>query len=530
MEWHRLGTRWSNSVLQLIVTQFIYDPKRPYAVPLDEVGKASGFIIDLQNGLVVTNSHVVANAMSITGRIPLLGRRDLTLTLRSICREKDLALVQLGSADIKELTSHLQSPTELDMVFGDSMDIFQGQEVMTIGYPFGDHDIKLTTGIIAGWKTDEQEGYDSGPEEDAYQRCSSYIQVTAALNPGNSGGPLLDRDGRVIGVNAAGYLYAQNVGYAIPSRTLLALIDVMKKELVPVLPTLSFGWCSTTRQLTSHLCGVGSVQGIYIRRVDPDSCLSQLEPGDLVTHLCYEDPFWAVRRQRNEGTLTINDVTAPNRELICGFIDRKGQLVVYSVKEIFPTPQPQDESLASRRLTIAELVDSIPYGAKLAVQVCRQGKWYRLNSYHEPVKRQQRIPYHLPKIQPFNYGVFGGMCCVTISRNLLDKIGPDLEGRLDQTERRYGSHVVITQVFPGTNTAKADVISPGDILDRVNDTPIDSLDTLKDILATDPSKLIIKTRNGSILLLDTDATKAEDAKTLRNFDIEDKYALLPLTE
>jgi len=42
--------------------------------------------------------------------------------------------------------------------------------------------------------------------------------------------------------------------------------------------------------------------------------------------------------------------------------------------------------------------------------------------------------------------------------------------------------------------------------------------------------LIIKTRNGSILLLDTDATKAEDAKTLRNFDIEDKYALLPLTE
>jgi S1-C subfamily serine protease len=526
MEWHKLGARWNTSVLQLIVTQFIYDPKRPYAVPLDEVGKATGFIIDLKNGLVVTNAHVVANAMTITGRIPILGKRDLTLTLRSICREKDLALVQLAPSIVNELMKNLQDPSELDVVLGDSMEVYQGQEVMTIGYPLGDQDIKLTTGIVAGWRSEEQIGQDGAPEEDAKLRHSCYIQVTAALNPGNSGGPLLDREGRVIGINAAGHLYAQNVGYAIPSRTLLSVIETMKKEIIPAIPTLSFGWCSTTRQLTSQLCGSGSIQGIYIRRVDPDSCLRGLEEGDLVTHLCYEDPLWAARRGRSSPALTINDVNNSDKQLVCGFIDRKGQLIVYSVKEISPSPRPEDEPLTSRRMEIPEFVDMIPVGAKLIVQVCREGKWYRLNCYHDPVTDTDRIPYLFPKLQPFNYGIFAGMCCVEISRNLLEKLEDIF---LTPSERKYGRYVVISQIFPGTTTAKSEVFLPGTILAKVNDIPIDSLDTLRRLLEEDPSKLIIKTRNNSILFLDTDATKEEDIRTLKSFDIEDRYALLPLT-
>lgn len=524
MEWHQLGSRWSNSVLQLIVTQFLYNPKRPYAVPQDENSKASGFLIDLAQGLVVTNAHVVANAMSITGRIPKLGRKDLTLTLKSICQEKDLALVQLAPENVKEILAGLQDPKELDMVFGDSMEIYQGQEVMTIGYPFGDNDVKYTTGIIAGWKGDNQVQEDGGAEEDAKSRHSTYIQITAALNPGNSGGPLLDREGKVIGINASGYLYAQNVGYAIASRTLLAILGTMKNTVIVPLPTFDFGWCSTTRCLTKQLCGAGSVQGIYIRRVDKDSCLKGLEAGDVITHICYEDPFWAVKK--NRGILTINDHLAKERVLVCGFLDRKGQAVIYSVNEIKATPQAEDELLTSRRLDIAELVDMIPIGAKLILQICRRGKWYRLISHHNAVADINRIPLLIPKLTPFTYGIFAGMCCTEVSINLLKKFGK-LRAYLCPDERKYGRYVVITQIFPGTTTAKSDVFFEGDILDSVNGVIIDSLERLVTVLAEDPHKLIITVRNGSIMVLDTDTARQEDTKTMDNFAIEERYALLP---
>ena len=526
MEWHQLGSRWSNSVLQLIVTQFHYNPKRPYAVPQDENSKASGFVIDLANGLVVTNAHVVSNAMSITGRIPKLGRRDVTLTLRGICHEKDLALVQLSSDDIRDITKTLSDPRELDVVFGDSMDTYQGQEVMTIGYPFGDQDAKYTTGIISGWKGDDEHVQDDGgAEEDAKARNVTHIQVTAALNPGNSGGPLLDREGKVIGINASGYLYAQNVGYAVPSRTLLAILGSLKSNVVVSLPTLDFGWCSTTRGLTKQLCGSPSVQGVYVRRVDKDSCLRGLEPGDVITHICYEDPFWGMRKMRGDGTLTINDYNAKDRILVCAFVDRKGQVVVYHVQDITPTPRQEDECLSSRRLDIAELVDMIPINAKMTLQICRQGKWYRLICSHKPIEDVNRIPYLIPEITPYNYGIFGGMCCTEVSLNLLKKFGR-LRAFLCPQERKYGRYVVITQIFPGSTTAKSDVFFEGDIIDNVNGVTIDSLDRLHQVLEQDPHKLIVTVRNGSIMVMDTDIAREEDKKALELFNIEDKYAML----
>ena len=81
MNWTSNGNRWKNSVLQLKVTRAIYKPDRPYGDPNDETVSGSAFIIDIERGYVVTNAHVVSNSISITGRIPKLGKRDISLEL-----------------------------------------------------------------------------------------------------------------------------------------------------------------------------------------------------------------------------------------------------------------------------------------------------------------------------------------------------------------------------------------------------------------------------------------------------------------
>ena len=117
------------------------------------------------------------------------------------------------------------------MELDDHLNIEQGDSVMTIGYPLGDDQIKLTTGIISGFhQSSEKEGgsrYGSDNIEDAYRRNASFLQITAPLNPGNSGGPLVNLNGEVIGINTAVVFLAENVGFAIP-------INPGKKDLEDV--------------------------------------------------------------------------------------------------------------------------------------------------------------------------------------------------------------------------------------------------------------------------------------------------------
>ena len=239
MDWTAHGDRWKNSVLQLKVIRAIYKPDRPYGDPNDKTTSGSAFIIDIDRGYVGTNAHVVSNAISITGRIPKLGKRDLSLELIGICREKDLALCKIHHDDIKLITRGLNKEQilNLNMKFGDNMELKETDEVMTIGYPMGQESIKYTTGIVSGFET--KNGDEFGNVEDAKHRSPTYIQITAAVNPGNSGGPLLNRKGEIVGINAAGYLFAQNIGYAIPSRTFLSIYCELVKGTVVKMPTLA---------------------------------------------------------------------------------------------------------------------------------------------------------------------------------------------------------------------------------------------------------------------------------------------------
>lgn len=154
-------------------------------------GIGTGFCV-LPNGLIVTNLHVVGYS----------GRVDVGV--------EDKVRAKVVHVDTKHDIAFVVTETSLDLTplgVGDSRILTPGQPVIAIGHPHG-FSFTVTQGILSG--------------TDRRVNDVSYLQTDAALNPGNSGGPLLDKTGRVIGVNTWVGRDGQNLGFAVPVHLILS--------------------------------------------------------------------------------------------------------------------------------------------------------------------------------------------------------------------------------------------------------------------------------------------------------------------
>src|SRR3954452_15319739 len=220
----------------------------------------SGFIVDA-SGIVVTNNHVIADADEIN--VIMNDGSKIKAELVGVDKKTDLAVLKFKPA--KPLTA---------VKFGDSDKLRLGEWVIAIGNPFS-----LGGSVTAGIVSAKNRDINSGPYD-------SYIQTDAAINRGNSGGPLFNLEGEVVGVNTliisptGGSI---GLGFAVPSKTVAGVVDQLRQ-----FGELRRGWLGVRiQQITDEIAeslNIKPARGALVAGVDDKGPAKPagIEPGDVV--------------------------------------------------------------------------------------------------------------------------------------------------------------------------------------------------------------------------------------------------------
>ncbi len=435
--WLDVQKQVKDTVVQVFshVTEFNWI--EPYKTPNQGEGTGSGFFIN-DKGDIITNYHVVAQASNIEIQIPSFGLERFDAEIVGVSPERDIALLRLLPEESHKIRQKIKNIPFLEL--GDSDNVLRSQEVLALGYPLGQSRLKSTLGIVSGR---ERMG------------SSGYIQITAPLNPGNSGGPAIDTNGNVVGINTAGVIEAQNVGYIIPINEVKnALSDLYKVKLLRK-PTLGCIFTSSNSELVNYL-GNPERGGWYVAKVFGGTLLESvgIKDGDML--------------------YAINGHT----------VDIYGDLDV-----------PWSEDKAS----LFEFLNRLKIGDNIEMLIYRKGELKRFNFKFEP-KYLPAIRMIYPEFEKeaTDYEVLGGLVVMQLSLNhvgmMLSRV-PDLV-RFGKIEAQHEPVLIITHVLPTSQASKARVLRPGEVITEVND---EKVSTLADFRAA-----ILKSKKTRYITLKTD--------------------------
>lgn len=207
-------------------------------------GQGSGFLIDT-NGDILTNNHVVEGATSVS--VKFKSGNTVSATVSGTDAVDDLAIVKVPTSAISGITP---------LTMADSSAVVSGQIAIAIGAPYG-LDETVTVGVISGLNRTV-----SG------SNMRNMLQTDAALNPGNSGGPLLDVNGNVVGINTAietgvTGTGANGIGFAVPSNVAASAIPNLEAGKTIARPWLGISGTTLTQSLAQQL-NLTVNQGVYV--------------------------------------------------------------------------------------------------------------------------------------------------------------------------------------------------------------------------------------------------------------------------
>lgn len=420
VSWSELQARLRNSVVQIIVQVAQFNWLEPYKTPNQGQSAGTGFFIN-DEGYIITNAHVINQATAISIQVPEFGKELLDAEIIGVAPERDLALLKLKPSAIKKFHDQLGAIPFLHL--GDSNTVRRADEVMTLGYPLGQQGLKSTSGVVSG-------------RENEIGR--NMIQIDAPINPGNSGGPAIDCTGKVIGINTAGILSAQNVGYIIPVNELkLILSDLYNaKDKLLRKPYLGLFLNAGSAALTEFLHNPHP-GGYYITSVYPQGLAEK-------AHMQEGDMIYAIDGHR---------------------VDMYGQINVTWNED---------------KISFADYVSSIPSGSSIELEFYRSGKPQKTKfNFDQSSLPPIRVIY--PEFEPVDYEVFAGMVIMELKRNhlpLLINEAPELIV-FEDPRNQLESTLVVTHVIPDSVGQRSRLISPGQRIVQMNGVAVKTLAELR---------------------------------------------------
>jgi S1-C subfamily serine protease len=523
--WFDIQERLRTSVVQIFASHGSFNIAEPYYPPTVREARGSGFIITSE-GHIITNAHVVSELLSLSFKAEQAGDTDLRAELIAICPAKDVALLKCHPDDLHKLGDFAP------LTFGDDQKLSQMQNVLVVGFPLGRERIKFTAGVMSGYEA---------PDGDVHDTSQSYIQIDAALNPGNSGGPLITLDGKVVGINSAGIpsLLAQNTNFAIPARVILSILrelfarerdTTLRKVVVP--PSLGL---TLQRVTNAHYAWVGVEReedkvGMMVKNVIKGSSFASANEGDILRAVMYADPYryeesFEVSSYRNGGCsrcLASIDteilITSTGSVKVSSLVTERGLSGNESGGEegngeSSYTTTTNDESsyTKNRKVSLQEVMDTIPVDTMLTLEILRasrlekkvgkkedksvEKKVGKKEGRHEdesvekgvwtlegPFRNQDALAIKTlyPPFDHLDYVIFGGAVWIPLSANVIKALG-DTKYICEYVphEKRYEPRVIITRIFPLTEIHSIGSINPTETLMSLDGVEIDTLESLK---------------------------------------------------
>jgi S1-C subfamily serine protease len=237
--------------------------KRDKSGKLKAAGSGSGFIFST-DGLLFTNSHVITGADKIM--VSLFNENEIEAVLLGQDPDTDLAILKISAQDYAVAR------------LGDSSALQIGQFVIAIGNPYG-YQHTVTTGVVSalGRTLQTQSG----------RLVDNVIQSDAALNPGNSGGPMINTDGEVIGVNTAILQGAQGLSFSVDINTAKEIANQLIRDgkVFRAYLGIQIQEVDINSKIKAHY-NLPNKKGLFITKIETNSpaSLSQLQEGDILVN------------------------------------------------------------------------------------------------------------------------------------------------------------------------------------------------------------------------------------------------------
>ena len=441
-----------NSVVKIISTNIKMDTLIPYNIVSQSKSIGAGFFID-NNAHVLTAAHVVKDTIETWVNIPEYGKKIFRANIICVYPDFDIAIIQVLDINQKIIEN------KFFLTLGDSEELELGQKVYALGYPNNSEYPMRTSGIISGRRDD-------------------YIQTDTPINAGNSGGPLLNENNEVVGVNSAVLAGSEDSSLIVP-------IDKFKKVKDAML--------TTTQIIHKNVLGILLVngndnygelynipenykEGIILKKILDKSPLKGLViEGDI---LCY---IYEIREDKSE---------------IQYKVDYYGEI---------------DVEWEDGKVPIDYLVKRTPPGGeiKLTIWSIEKNKSIDLKVNLKSFIDIYPVREIFTHVEKLDFEAFGGLITMNLNLTHIAKSFQHLY-HLILNENIYKPNIVITHIYENSKIAEFNTISKGSLISKVNNREPRTLEEYRAALQNPISHngsnfIIIETTNRDkvILKLDT---------------------------